>query len=120
MFLGAIMVLWGQRAAWSLATAVALAALAFMLFRLAEHDLSPQMKALARRGSPRRRQALGVRSRSPLDRRRCRCTVGSRGRWCGEGPSTRARDTALIVLLKSCALTVVIFGRYRINQGEGQ
>src|SRR5262249_53535861 len=49
MALGAALTIWGQRATWSLAVALALAALAFMLFRLAERDLSPQMKPLARR-----------------------------------------------------------------------
>jgi hypothetical protein len=43
-----VSVIWGQRSN-SFAVALGLALLAFFLFRLAEHDLSPHMKALARR-----------------------------------------------------------------------
>lgn len=48
--LGGLVPIWAQKAAsGSFAIALGLAALAFILFRLAEHDLSPHMKALAKR-----------------------------------------------------------------------
>jgi hypothetical protein len=43
-----VLVIWGQRSN-SFAVALGLALLAFFLFRFAEHDLSPHMKALATR-----------------------------------------------------------------------
>jgi TIR domain len=45
----AVLAIWGLKGGAGLAVALGLAALAFLLFRLAEHDLSPHMKALARR-----------------------------------------------------------------------